>query len=96
MHHAFFRNLRTGIEDASRDIVRACRRLARAIAVMPWPAILACCIGLALAISVVPLALCLFILFMAAKIVIGAFVIDGRSDGRRSDGRRTVYTDYKD
>ena len=54
------------------------RRVLRAVAVMPWPAILACCIGLAMVISILPLALFLFILFMAAKVVVGAFVIDGR------------------
>jgi hypothetical protein len=37
-----------------------------------------CCIALALVISILPLALFLFILFMAVKVVAGAFVIDRR------------------
>jgi hypothetical protein len=77
MQHNTFRRFRTAVEDAAHDIVRACRRIARAIAVLPWPAILVCCIGLALVISILPLALFLFILFMGVKIVVGAFVIDG-------------------
>jgi hypothetical protein len=87
MQHQAFRTFWTAIEDASHDIVRACRRVLRAIAVMPWPAILVCCIALALVISILPLALFLFILFMAVKVVIGAFVIDSR---------RTAAPDYKD
>jgi hypothetical protein len=73
-----FRTFWSAIEDASHDIVRACRRALRAIAVLPWPALLVCCIGLALIISILPLALFLFILFMAVKVVVGAFVIDSR------------------
>ena len=73
-----FSAFRRAVEDASHDIVRACRRVGRAIAVLPWPAVLACCVLLAIVISVLPLALFLFILFMLVKIVIGAFVIDCR------------------
>ena len=70
------------LEDLARDIVDACRRAVRAIAVMPWPAMLACCIALAFVISVLPLALFLFVLFMGIKVVIGAFVVDRRRTHR--------------
>lgn len=70
------------LEDLARDIVDACRRAARAIAVMPWPAMLACCVALAFVISVLPLALFLFVLFMGIKVVIGAFVVDRRRTHR--------------
>jgi fatty acid desaturase len=70
------------LEDLARDIVDACRRAVRAIAVMPWPAMLACCIALAFVISVLPLALFLFVLFMAIKVIIGAFVVDHRRTRR--------------
>jgi uncharacterized membrane protein len=70
------------LEDLARDIVDACRRAVRAIAVMPWPAMLACCIALAFVISVLPLALCLFVLFMGIKVIIGAFVVDRRRTSR--------------
>ena len=70
------------LEDLARDIVDACRRTVRAIAVMPWPAMLACCIALAFVISVLPLALFLFVLFMGIKVIIGAFVVDHRRTHR--------------
>jgi hypothetical protein len=70
------------MEDVAQDIVRACRRGARTIAAMPWPAMLMCCIGLALIISILPLALFLFLLFMGVKVVAGAFVIDRRRSMR--------------
>jgi hypothetical protein len=73
-----FRSFCDSMEDVAHDIVRACRRGARIIAAMPWPAMLVCCIALALVISILPLALFLFILFMAVKVVAGAFVIDRR------------------
>jgi hypothetical protein len=78
MKSANFRTFCDTMEDAAQDIVRACRRGARTIAAMPWPAMLMCCIGLALIISILPLALFLFILFMGVKVVAGAFVIDRR------------------
>jgi hypothetical protein len=78
MKSANFRTFCDSMEDVAHDIVRACRRGARTIAAMPWPAMLVCCIGLALILSILPLALFLFILFMGVKVVAGAFVIDRR------------------
>ena len=66
------------LDDLARDIIEACRRAARAIAVMPWPAMLACCIALAFVISILPLALFLFVLFMGLKVIAGAFIVDRR------------------
>jgi hypothetical protein len=66
------------LDDLARDVVDACRRAVRAIAVMPWPAMLACCIALAFVISVLPLALFLFVLFMGIKVIVAAFIVDRR------------------
>jgi hypothetical protein len=82
MKSANFRTFCDSMEDVAHDIVRACRRGARTIAAMPWPAMLMCCIGLALILSILPLALFLFILFMGVKVVVGAFVIDRRRSMR--------------
>ena len=76
MKSANFRTFCDSMEDVAHDIVRACRRGARTIAAMPWPAMLACCIGLALLISILPLALFLFVLFLGVKVVIGAFIVE--------------------
>lgn len=76
------RNFGATLEDLARDIVDACRRTVRAIAVMPWPAMLACCIALAFVLSVLPLALFLFVLFMGVKVIAGAFFVDHRRTRR--------------
>jgi len=78
MNNTTFRAFAATMEDVARDIVRACRRGMRAIAVMPWPAMAACCILLAFVISILPLALFLFVLFMAVKFIAGAFIVDRR------------------
>jgi len=76
MNHTAFQQFAAALEDLAREIVRACRRAARELAVMSWPAMLACCVGLALIISILPLALFLFVLFLAVKVVIGAFIVE--------------------
>jgi hypothetical protein len=82
MTRTYHRSFGATLEDLARDIVDACRRAVRAIAVMPWPAMLVCCIALAFVISILPLALFLFVLFMGIKVVIGAFVVDHRRTHR--------------
>jgi predicted transcriptional regulator len=82
MKSANFKTFCDSMEDVAHDIVRACRRGARTIAAMPWPAMLVCCILLAFVISILPLALFLFVMFMAVKVVVGAFVIDRRRSVR--------------
>jgi hypothetical protein len=82
MKSANFRTFCDSMEDVAQDIVRACRRGARTIGAMSWPAMLVCCIMLAFVISILPLALFLFVLFMAVKVVAGAFVIDRRRTAR--------------
>jgi Flp pilus assembly protein TadB len=82
MKSANFKTFCDSMEDAAQDIVRACRQGARTVAAMPWPAMLACCIMLAFVISILPLALFLFVLFMGVKVVAGAFVIDRRRTAR--------------
>lgn len=75
MNHNAFRQFTRTLEDLADDIVRACRRAARELAVMPWPAMLACCVALALVISILPLTLFLFVLFLGLKVVAGAFLV---------------------
>ena len=88
MNKTTFRTFAATLEDLARDIVDACRRAVRAIAVMPWPAMLACCIALAFVLSVLPLALCLFVLFMGIKVIVGAFVVDRRRTHRDPYGKQ--------
>ena len=82
MNKATFRAFAATMEDVAHDIVRACRRGARAIAVMPWPAMLAWCISLAIVLTllatILPLALFLFAVFMAVKLAIVGYVVHTR------------------
>jgi hypothetical protein len=78
MNKTAFREFAATMEDIAHDIVRACRRGVRTIAAMPWPAMLVCCVAIAFVISILPLALFLFVAFMAVKVVAGAFIVDHR------------------
>jgi hypothetical protein len=82
MNKTDFRTFAATLEDLARDIVQACRRAVRAIAVMPLPNMVACCILLAFVISLLPLALFLFVLFLGIKVVAGAFIVDHRRTSR--------------
>lgn len=73
-----FSTLLDDIADAFAQVMRLLARAARSIAAMPWPALLLASILLAFAISIIPLALTLFVLFLLLKLAVGAFVIDKR------------------
>jgi len=51
------------------------RHLVRTLECMSWPALLAMCIVVALFLTILPLAVMLFIAFMIAKLAIGVFVV---------------------
>jgi hypothetical protein len=66
------------LEEIGHAFYRAARYTARAMATMSWPAMLVTCIGLALAITIIPLALFLFIAFMLVKLIIAAIILSSR------------------
>jgi hypothetical protein len=66
------------IEDIGRAFAQAVRYGARAIATMSWPQMIATCIALALIITIVPLAICLFIFFLIVKLAVAAIVVNTR------------------
>jgi hypothetical protein len=78
------------LDDIWHALCRAVRYASNAIATMSWPALLITAVLMAFAISIVPLALTLFILFMLVKLVVGGIVIGTR----RSRGNATF--DSKD
>ena len=82
MTHSTFDNFGETLGRLAHDIVLASRRALREIAAMPWPVMLVFCVLLAAIISILPLALCLFVLFLGLKVVAGAFFIDRRRDAR--------------
>lgn len=78
------------LDDIWHALCRAVRYASNAIATMSWPALLITAVLMAFAISIVPLALTLFVLFMLVKLVVGGIVIGTR----RNRNRPT--SDYKD
>ena len=78
MKNATFASFSELLEEIGRAFAQAFRYGARAIATMSWPQMLATCIALALVITILPLAVCLFIVFMIVKLAVAAIVINTR------------------
>ena len=83
MKNATFQSFTNAVGDAGRALVRAGRFGIAAIATLSWPALLACAIALALFLTILPLALFLFVAFVAAKVVLAAIA---RHTRRRIQG----------
>ena len=78
MKNVTFSSITALLEEIGRAFAQAVRYGARAIATMSWPQMLASCIALALIITIVPLAVCLFIFFMIVKLAVAAIVLNTR------------------
>jgi hypothetical protein len=78
MKNVTFSSITALMEEIGRAFAQAFRYGARAIATMSLPQMVAACIGLALIITIVPLALCLFIFFMIVKLAVAAIVVNTR------------------
>lgn len=78
MKNLTFSSIGALFEEIARAFAQAFRYGVRAIATMSAPQMVATCIGLALAITILPLAVCLFVLFMIVKLAVAAIVIDTR------------------
>jgi hypothetical protein len=83
MKAANFSTLMDDTRDACLLLWQGLKRVVREIAAMPSPALLACAFMLALALTLIPLALTLFIAFLLIKLIVGAIVID-KQKSRRS------------
>ena len=70
------------IGDVFREVGRATQQVGRscmrALSRMSWPALLASCIMMALLLTILPLALVLFTVFLLLKLAVGAVVIGSR------------------
>jgi hypothetical protein len=73
---ANFSTLLDDIRDACLMLMQTVLKVAKRIGALPWPALLACAFFLAIAMTIVPLALCLFIVFLVIKFAVAAIVID--------------------
>ncbi|MFL6706915.1 MAG: hypothetical protein ACJ8HI_01760 [Massilia sp.] len=89
MKQTTLESINTLLDDIFRATVQAARSLARAIGAMAWPQLFASAVVLALLITILPLALTLFVTFMLVKLVVAAIVIQSRrhrADHARSEG----------
>ena len=78
MKHATFASFSELLEEIGRAFAQTARYGARAVATMSWPQLAATCVALALVITIVPLAICLFIVFMIVKLAVAAILINSR------------------
>lgn len=72
MKSSRFDSFMTDMKSIARQTNRAVRSGARTLASLSWPSLLAVSIGLALVLSIVPLALTLFVAFLLLKLVAAA------------------------
>jgi hypothetical protein len=61
------------LREASDAVVSVVRHGMRRLERMSWPSLLALCVMLAILLTILPLALTLFVIFLLAKLIIGAF-----------------------
>lgn len=73
---ANFSTLLDDIADACARVVRGLGRAVKPIAAQPWPVLLVASVFLAFVLTIVPLALFLFIVFLVLKFAVAAIVID--------------------
>ena len=90
MNNATFDSFYETLNEMGRAIGKAARTGSAAIATMSWPGLAVCCVMLALAITIVPLALFLFVMFMAIKLIYSVIAERG------ARGKVTPYTSHDD
>ncbi|MES2760379.1 MAG: hypothetical protein V4693_23650 [Pseudomonadota bacterium] len=78
MKNVTFSSIGMLLEEIGRAFAAAFRYGARAIATMSLPQMIVACIGLALAITILPLAIFLFIVFLIVKLAVAAIVVNSR------------------
>ena len=78
MRNANFDSFVALLEEMGRAFAKTVRYGIRAVATMSWPGLLVTCVALALAITIVPLAIFLFIIFMSIKLIVAAILLNGR------------------
>ena len=93
MNHSL-ESLSVLLDDIWRALCRTVRYASNAIATMSWPALLITAVLMAFAITLVPLAITLFLVFMVIKLVVGGMVIGTRRNRRTHSARDTF--DNKD
>ena len=73
------------IREASDTVLRIARHALRGVERMSWPSLLVMCVMLALLITILPLAVTLFVLFLLVKVIATAFGVSTYHGKRRED-----------
>lgn len=89
MNNTTFDSFYQTLNEMGRAIGKAARTGSAAIATMSWPGLAVCCVMLALAITIVPMALFLFVMFMAIKLIFSVI------NDRATRGAPTPYTEHE-
>lgn len=79
---ANFATLLDDIREACASMFHTMGRAAKHIGTLPWPALLVCALLFAFAITIIPLALFVFVVLLAIKFAVTAIVVD-RQRSRR-------------
>lgn len=92
MNQTAFDNFYATLQEMGRAVGRAARYGAEAVASMSWPALAVACLLIAFAVTILPLALFLFVMFMLIKVIASSIA------ERKARGTPTPYrqTDDKD
>lgn len=80
-----FNDFTATLQEIGRALSRAARYGAAAVATMSWPALAIACLLIAFAVTILPLALFLFVMFMLIKIIFAAIA------DRKERGAPTPY-----
>ncbi len=81
-----FQAVAAAVTEAAQAAMQVLRFGSRKLQRMSWPALLAACLIAALVLTVLPLALTLFVVFLLLKLAIGACLVSRRQ--RRHEERQ--------
>ena len=90
MKHSSFDSFAALMEEVAHAFGKLARRAGHTIAAMSWPALAVSCVLIAFALTIVPLALFLFTVFLIVKLALAAIVVNTRR------GKATPYRECGD
>ncbi|AVR95612.1 hypothetical protein [Pseudoduganella armeniaca] len=79
------------LREASDFVVSVVHHGMRRLGRMSWQSLLALCVMLALLLTILPLALTLFVIFLLVKLVIGAFGVQHIHKRRMAEPQDTMH-----
>ena len=90
MKHTAFDSFAALMEEVALAFAKLARRAGHTISAMSWPALAVSCVLIAFALTIVPLALFLFTVFLVVKLALAAIFVNTRR------GKATPYRECAD